>query len=1113
MTKNVTEHGMFSSVQQRINHKDFQNYLFACFLSQVEPKKVIQALTDLSWIEAMQDELLQFKLQKVWTLVDLPYGKRAIGTKWVYRNKKDDRGIVVRNKARLVAQGYTQEEGIDYDEVFAPIARIEAIKLFLAYASFMGFIVYQMDVKSAFLYGTIEEEVYVCQPPGFEDPQFPDKVYKVEKALYGLHQAPRAWYETLSTYLLENGFRRGIIDKTLFIKKDKDDAQEIPDEFYGRAHFLLRVTTSTPIETNKALLKDEEAEDVDVHFYRSMIGSLMYPSTPKTSHLHAVKRIFRYLKGHPKLGLWYPRDSPFDLEDFSNSDYARASLDRKSTTGGCQFLDKRLISWQYKKQIIAANSTTKAEYVAATNCCGQFWIYAKAKTVNGERQIQALVDKKKVIITEMSIRSDLKLNDAEGTDCLPTATIFAELERMGAKTTAWNEFSSTMASVIICLCHNPNFNFSKYIFDNMVKHLEGGVKFLMYLRFVRIQGGNKGNAVVTHRAVTDETRLQEKVLDLEKLKTAQAKEIASLKKRLKQLEKKRKLRTLGLKRLRKVGSTSRVESSNDVSLGDQLDASKQGRKIADLDADAEVTLVDETQEINDDNLMFDTDVLEEQEKEVAEKEVSTADPVTTTGEVVTTANVEATTANALTTTIDELALAQTLIEIKAAKPKAVTSATTTTTTTRPKARGVVVQEPSEFKTTSSPFQASQLPQAKDKGKTIMVEPERPLKKKDQVAFDEEMARNLEAQMQAELIEEERLARQKEEEANIALIESWDNTQAMMEADFKLAQRLQAEEQGEITIEERSRLFVELMNRRKMHFAKLRAEEIRRKPPTKAQKRNQMSIYLKNTIGYKHSQLKSKSYDEIQKLFDKEMKRVNTFVDMNSEVVKGSETRTEESSKRAGDELEYDKSKKQKIDEHVKAEKDNDPEEEEMKKHMGIVQDEEEIAINVIPLATKPPMIIEYKIVKEGQKGLYQLIRADRSLKRYSSMVRMLQGIDREDLETLWKLVKEKHGINRPVDEYERVLWGDMKVMFEPDIKNKVWRSLQGYKVTVWKLFDSCGVHFIRFKNLHIFMLVKKRYPLTPITISNMLNKKLQADRWNEMCYQLLKLMTKQEKGQ
>ncbi|GJT16496.1 hypothetical protein Tco_0875202 [Tanacetum coccineum] len=195
----------------------------------------------------------------------------------------------------------------------------------------------------------------------------------------------------------------------------------------------------------------------------------------------------------------------------------------------------------------------------------------------------------------------------------------------------------------------------------------------------------------------------------ETTKSNQALEIESLKRRVKSLEKRRKSRTPGFKRLRKVGLVSRVESSNDVSLGAQEDASKQGRKIVDLDADAEVTLVDETQEMNDDNLMFDTGVLEEQEKEVAEKEVSVADPVTTAGEVVTTANVEVTTANAPTTTIDELTLAQTLIEIKAAKPKAVTSAAATTTTTRPKVRGVVVQEPSEFKTTSSPLQASQLP--------------------------------------------------------------------------------------------------------------------------------------------------------------------------------------------------------------------------------------------------------------------------------------------------------------------------------------------------------------------------------------------------------------------
>ncbi|GKC21292.1 putative ribonuclease H-like domain-containing protein, partial [Tanacetum coccineum] len=144
-------------------------------------------------------------------------------SKSVYKNKKDERDIVIKNKARLVAQGYTQEEGIHYNEVFAPVARIEAIRLFLAYASFKDFMVYQMDVKSAFLYGNIEEEFYVCQPPGFEDPDFPNRVYKVEKALYGLHQAPKAWYETLSTYLLDNRFQRGKIDKTLFIRRDKGD--------------------------------------------------------------------------------------------------------------------------------------------------------------------------------------------------------------------------------------------------------------------------------------------------------------------------------------------------------------------------------------------------------------------------------------------------------------------------------------------------------------------------------------------------------------------------------------------------------------------------------------------------------------------------------------------------------------------------------------------------------------------------------------------------------------------------------------------------------------------------------------------------------------------------
>nr|GFA05799.1 putative ribonuclease H-like domain-containing protein [Tanacetum cinerariifolium] len=222
-SKMMEEQSFIATIHLKTDPALLQFCLFSCFLSQVEPKKVFDALQDLRWVEAMQEELLQFKIQRVWTLVDCPKGVRPIGTKWVLKNKKDERGIVVRNKAKLVAQEHTQEEGIDYDEVFVPVATIESIRLFLAYASFMGFTVYQIDVKSTFFYGTIDEEVYVMQPPRFQDPTFPAKVYKVEKAMYGLHQAPRAWYGTLSKYLLKNGFQRGTIDQTLFIRRQRVD--------------------------------------------------------------------------------------------------------------------------------------------------------------------------------------------------------------------------------------------------------------------------------------------------------------------------------------------------------------------------------------------------------------------------------------------------------------------------------------------------------------------------------------------------------------------------------------------------------------------------------------------------------------------------------------------------------------------------------------------------------------------------------------------------------------------------------------------------------------------------------------------------------------------------
>ncbi|GKD69802.1 hypothetical protein Tco_1323892 [Tanacetum coccineum] len=313
----------------------------------------------------------------------------------------------------------------------------------------------------------------------------------------------------------------------------------------------------------------------------------------------------------------------------------------------------------------------------------------------------------------MSIRNDLKLDDAKGTNCLPIATIFEELERMGGKTTAWKEFSSTMASAIICLATNQKFSISKYIFDNM-----------------------------------------EKVLDLEKAMTSQAKEIASLKKRVKQLEKRRHSRTLRLKRLRKVRSASSVESLNDVSLGAPKDTSKQGRKIADLNANAEVTLINETQEINDGDLMFDIDILDDDK--VFEEPMAFAATTTRLVPVTTTTSVEIP---------DELTLAQTLIEIKSTKTKAVTTDATTVTHvfTRPKVKGTVFHDQDEQAPASKPIISPAQPTSKDK---------------EQAKLE---------RMQRERVEQEEASR-------AAIIKELDSIQAMVEVDEQLDARLQAKEQ-------------------------------------------------------------------------------------------------------------------------------------------------------------------------------------------------------------------------------------------------------------------------------------------------------------------------------
>ncbi|KAJ9536538.1 hypothetical protein OSB04_un000290 [Centaurea solstitialis] len=402
------------------------------------------------------EELNQFSALKVWRLVKRPIDKSIIDTKWLFKNKKDEHGTIVRNKARLVVKGYRQQEGIDYDQTFAPVARLEAIRMFLAYAAYKDFTVFQMDVKTAFLYGHLKEEVYVSQPEGFVDPDHPDYVYVLDKALYGLKQAPRAWYEELSTYLLSKGFKKGSVDSTLFIMKEGDHivviqvyvddiifgstskelcqkfetimTQEFKMSMMGEINFFLGLqvkqftdgifinqskyifdllkkydmsscnSIGTPMATGNKIGPDHEGKDVDLRTYRGMVGSLMYLTTsrpdimfatcvcaryqakPKESHLAAVKRIFRYLKGTPYYGLWYPKGLGFELQAYSDADYGGCNMDRKSTLGHIQLLGNKLVSWASKKQQCVSTSTAESEYVAAASCCSQvLWMQTQLR--------------------------------------------------------------------------------------------------------------------------------------------------------------------------------------------------------------------------------------------------------------------------------------------------------------------------------------------------------------------------------------------------------------------------------------------------------------------------------------------------------------------------------------------------------------------------------------------------------------------------------------------------------------------------------------------------------------------------------------------------------------
>ncbi|GJR99464.1 hypothetical protein Tco_0315973 [Tanacetum coccineum] len=725
----------------------------------------------------------------------------------------------------------------------------------------------------------------------------------------------------------------------------------------------------------------------------------------------------------------------------------------------------------------------------------QFWSTAKIKTVNNETQIRAKVDGKTIVITESSVRRDLHFNDEDGITCLTNTEIFENLQLMGSKSTAWNEFGTNIASAVICLAKKQKFNFSKLIFDavfndeydtpshtkkvfaNMRKQgkvFSGTVTPLFATMLIQSQAVEGGEPIpivasssqpkktqkhrTTKRKATKISQfsrpttlvavetVHEKMGDIMERAATTATSLDAeqdngsgprrqdtilgdrpAQTRFESLSK--QSNDPPLLRFNILGSREdiRIESSAEKSLGAQEDASKQGRNEIDQDEGISWFQEDaETQgryghdiEINTASTSITT----------ASINITTAEPVTTASAPITTAGVSVSTAEPSTpptTTIliedEDLTIAQTLMKMRSvkskekSKEKGVSSETATTTT-----RGVTMQEPSESGTRKIVPPPQHDP--KDKGKAKMIKPEKPLKKKDQIKFDEEMAKRLAEELQAEL-EEER-------------------------ADYELAQSLQAEEQRELTIEERSELFVKLMDKRKKHFAKLRAKEIIRKPPTKAQKRNQMCTYLKNMANYKHSQLKNKSFEEIQMLFDNTIKWVDSFVPMDSKVVKGSKIQAEGSKKRTRKELDEESVKRQNLE--------DDAEKAEFKACLEIVLDDDS-AVNVESLAIKYPITFSA----------------------------MLDDFDRQDVLDQYRLVKERFETTS-LEGYDRLIWGDLLTLFEP-----IHLLLMDTRIT-------------------IHMMLEKKYPITQEMLSRMLSGKLEVDHECEMSYELLRFIKSQYK--
>ncbi|GJU31384.1 putative ribonuclease H-like domain-containing protein [Tanacetum coccineum] len=930
-------------------------------------------------------------------------------------------------------QGFlSAEEGIDYEEVFAPVARTKAIRLFLAYASFMGFLVYQMDVKSAFLYGTIEEEVYITQPLGFKDPDHPDKVYKIEDRSDIVYQEAKGDILLVQVYVddiifgstnkeLCNAFEKLMRDKfqmssmgelTFFLGLQvtkKEDGIFISHDKYiaeilKKFNYTDVKSASTPVDLEKPLVKDGDADDADVHLYRSMIGSLMY--------LTASRPDIIYPKGKPTLGLWYSRDSPFELVAYTNSNYAGATQDMKSTTRdlltkgfdagrhvkrgrdtkipqssgppvkvGDEAVHKELGDRMERAATTASSleaeqdsgsgprvhtlgsgedSMQLMELMAhCTKLSALFWQTASTSTLkDGQVEITTTIDGQLKTITEASLRRHLKLEDADNFSSLPNTEIFEHLAFMeyasdsdkltfqkvhfspqwrflihiilhclSPKKTAWEQFSSNIAIAIIFLATNRTFNFSKMIFEGMVKILDSTSKFLMYPRFIQILLNKHQRLLLPHKRTYVAPTLTQKLFSNMRMvsKGYTGVNIPLFSSMLVQgliqqgegsivpVESHHTLITTPSTLQPPLSSPSRVPTSpydSPLPRGHTPGSDEGNEGTSWIQEDAEIQGMTSA----------DTEILLDQEEpteqvgdlgsgEKGEKEISTA-------------NISVSTASA---TPEVSTTAKNLVYIRRSVEK-----------------------------------------RKDKGKAIMKEDES-VRKKTKNQLEQERLGHEEAIRLQEQINEKEIQR--------------------IARDAEIANQLQEE------------------------FDRARQEQ---------------EVVAEG--GYKQSHFNGMSYKHIRPIFKRVWDQNNAFVPKDSEIEKevmkrpGFDFQQKSSKKRSREDSDEDNAKKQKLE--------DDAEKEELRDSMDVVP-RDDIAIDVESLATKYPIVDWKAHVLTENIMYYEIIRVDGSLENYKIFSEMLNDFDRKDVMDLYRLVQERYDTTSP-EGYNLLLWGDLKILFEPN---------------------------------------------------------------------------------